>query len=146
MGTQPFPNHLVATWKFSALAYGVQIGNRDLQQAMIKDLQGLGYNVIVHNTAGDPTPQTAVQYQAPPESPGPSSSRTGVQPEVVRNWPCLSCKQPLYQCACTGLDCRAGCGAKIHFVQTPRGKKMPCDKDGTPHWTTCPNAEDFRNR
>lgn len=53
--------------------------------------------------------------------------------------------------------CRA-CGADIVWIETPNGKRMPCDpprrtivddmgqvREGrTPHWATCPNAEQFR--
>lgn len=40
--------------------------------------------------------------------------------------------------------CR-GCGAEIEFWLTPNGKHIPLDP-GTlePHWSTCPNAKDFR--
>lgn len=56
--------------------------------------------------------------------------------------------------------CR-GCGAAIEWWITPKGKKMPMSVkevrdetlsfpqpvvrlDRIPHWTDCPNAEDFR--
>jgi hypothetical protein len=41
-------------------------------------------------------------------------------------------------------DCRA-CKAPIEWWETPNKKKLPMDH-GTaiPHWSTCPNAEDFR--
>jgi len=40
--------------------------------------------------------------------------------------------------------CR-GCGAAIEWWDTPKGKLMPLD-EGTlePHWSTCPNAKDFK--
>ena len=58
--------------------------------------------------------------------------------------------------------CR-GCGAEIEWWITPKGKKMPMSvievKDESrvfpqpvlriermPHWSTCPNAEDFRKK
>jgi hypothetical protein len=58
--------------------------------------------------------------------------------------------------------CR-GCGAAIEWWVTPKGKKMPMSvkekKDETkgffapveefiriPHWTDCPNADEFRGR
>lgn len=53
-------------------------------------------------------------------------------------------------------SCR-GCGAKIEWWITPRGKKMPMSikivgtlAEGNrrealePHWSSCPSAEDFR--
>lgn len=38
-----------------------------------------------------------------------------------------------------------GCGRDIEWWWTPRGKHMPLDP-GTlePHWSTCPQADDFR--
>jgi hypothetical protein len=29
-------------------------------------------------------------------------------------------------------------------VKTEKGKNMPVDPDGTPHWGTCPKASDFK--
>ena len=42
--------------------------------------------------------------------------------------------------------CRV-CGADIEFYLTPRGKHIPLDA-GTlePHWSTCPNASEFRKK
>ena len=42
-----------------------------------------------------------------------------------------------------GRPCEA-CGKTIRFVKTEAGKWIPIDWDGTPHWETCPNADDFR--
>jgi len=45
--------------------------------------------------------------------------------------------------------CKA-CGASIERMSTPRGKKLPIDlttrgsDTAVPHWSTCPNADDFR--
>jgi len=43
--------------------------------------------------------------------------------------------------------CR-GCGAKIEWWKTQKGKNMPMDvdQDGNcePHWSSCPKAKDFR--
>jgi len=40
--------------------------------------------------------------------------------------------------------CKA-CQADIEWWHTPNGKKIPMDHGtATPHWSTCPNAEDFR--
>jgi hypothetical protein len=45
--------------------------------------------------------------------------------------------------------CR-GCRQDVEWYFTPKGKKMPFNlmpEDSSPaiaHWTTCPNAEDFR--
>lgn len=42
--------------------------------------------------------------------------------------------------------CRA-CGAEIDWWKTPKGKSIPMDfATATPHWSTCPNADDFRRR
>jgi hypothetical protein len=41
--------------------------------------------------------------------------------------------------------CR-GCQATIYWLVTEKGKRMPVDPDGTPHWATCPNAQEFRRR
>lgn len=44
-------------------------------------------------------------------------------------------------------NCR-GCGSRIEWWTTPKGKKMPMDVDESgncvSHWSTCPNAKDFR--
>jgi len=38
-----------------------------------------------------------------------------------------------------------GCGAAIEWWTTPRQKKMPTDHGtATPHWSTCPNRDDFK--
>ena len=39
-----------------------------------------------------------------------------------------------------------GCGADIEWWTTPNNKKIPMDH-GTaiPHWSTCPNAKDFKS-
>lgn len=39
--------------------------------------------------------------------------------------------------------CR-GCGALIHWWETPAGKHSPHDADGTSHFATCPVASRFR--
>lgn len=41
------------------------------------------------------------------------------------------------------VPCR-GCNAAIYWVLTEKGKRMPVDPDGTPHWATCPAAKRFR--
>ena len=43
-----------------------------------------------------------------------------------------------------GGHCR-GCGQKIQWYQTPKGKVMPLDMDTyEPHWSSCPKADNFR--
>jgi hypothetical protein len=38
-----------------------------------------------------------------------------------------------------------GCGDDIEWWETPNGKKIPMDHGtATPHWSTCPNARDFK--
>ena len=39
--------------------------------------------------------------------------------------------------------CR-GCGAVVTFVLTKNGKRMPTDPDGKSHFSTCPQANRFR--
>lgn len=39
--------------------------------------------------------------------------------------------------------CKA-CGAFVHWIQTPRKKMMPINRDLTPHWNNCPQADKFR--
>lgn len=39
-----------------------------------------------------------------------------------------------------------GCGARIAWILTPTGNKMPVDADGSPHWASCPKASDFKRR
>ena len=40
-------------------------------------------------------------------------------------------------------QCR-GCGALIYWIKTKKGKNMPVDADGQPHWATCEKADTFR--
>jgi hypothetical protein len=40
--------------------------------------------------------------------------------------------------------CR-GCGAALEFWRTPKGKIIPLEAGSLePHWTNCPNADEFR--
>jgi hypothetical protein len=41
--------------------------------------------------------------------------------------------------------CR-GCGARIAWQRTIHGGWTPTNLDGTPHWMTCPAAEEFRKK
>jgi len=41
--------------------------------------------------------------------------------------------------------CR-GCGAKLYWIVTQAGKRMPVDPDGTSHFATCPKADSFRGK
>jgi hypothetical protein len=41
--------------------------------------------------------------------------------------------------------CR-GCGVLIWWVMTEHGRKMPVNQDGTTHYATCPNADEFRRK
>jgi hypothetical protein len=40
----------------------------------------------------------------------------------------------------------AGCDARIHWVKMPSGKNMPVDADGTPHWATCVDSKEFKEK
>lgn len=40
----------------------------------------------------------------------------------------------------------SGCGNEIWWVKTKKGKFMPVDPDGTPHWATCPKASKFKKK
>ena len=45
-----------------------------------------------------------------------------------------------------GGVCR-GCRARISWYSTPKGKSIPLDVHTyEPHWSTCPNADDFRKK
>lgn len=37
-----------------------------------------------------------------------------------------------------------GCSLDIYWIETVKGKKMPVDPDGTSHFATCPQADQFR--
>ncbi len=39
-----------------------------------------------------------------------------------------------------------GCDTLIYWIKTVRGKPMPLNVDGTPHWGTCPEANRFRSK
>ena len=57
-------------------------------------------------------------------------------------------------------SCCRGCGVYIEWIKTENGKNMPVDpaeitiitakgkvvKGFIPHWATCSDAEDFRNK
>lgn len=38
------------------------------------------------------------------------------------------------------------CGASLRWRITPKGAWMPCELDGTPHWSSCPGADKARRR
>jgi hypothetical protein len=50
----------------------------------------------------------------------------------------------------TKLSTCKGCNQSIEWWKTPRGKSIPMqpmiyeNSPATPHWQTCPNANDFR--
>ncbi len=39
--------------------------------------------------------------------------------------------------------CRS-CQATIYWIETTKGKQMPCNGDGTSHFASCPNADEWR--
>tara|TARA_Y100000310_G_scaffold100468_1_gene98331 strand:- start:3671 stop:3916 length:246 start_codon:yes stop_codon:yes gene_type:complete len=39
-----------------------------------------------------------------------------------------------------------GCRAYIRWIFTKNGKRMPVDPDGTPHFATCPKAQQFQKQ
>lgn len=41
--------------------------------------------------------------------------------------------------------CRS-CGAPIWWIRTKAGKRAPVDADGTNHFATCPQADQWRKR
>lgn len=43
------------------------------------------------------------------------------------------------------VGCRA-CGARIQFVETDKGRRMPVNTDGTSHFATCSDPKRFRKR
>jgi hypothetical protein len=40
----------------------------------------------------------------------------------------------------------SGCNAVIHWVKTAKGKWTPVNPDGSPHWSTCPKAKQFKKK
>jgi hypothetical protein len=42
-----------------------------------------------------------------------------------------------------GALCKS-CRARVFWIITTKGKKMPCNPDGTSHFATCPDAAQFR--
>jgi len=38
------------------------------------------------------------------------------------------------------------CGREIEWHVTASGKRTPVDADGTPHWATCPDSKQFKDR
>lgn len=47
---------------------------------------------------------------------------------------------------CTGIGNVEGCGARIWWMTTKNGRKVPFDPEGHAHFATCPNAEQFRRQ
>ena len=41
--------------------------------------------------------------------------------------------------------CRS-CRAEVAWAVTPAGNRMPLNRDGTSHFATCPQANDWRRR
>jgi len=41
---------------------------------------------------------------------------------------------------CRGVRCKAD----LHWWFTPKGKRIPLDPDGTPHWATCVDQAQFK--
>ena len=41
--------------------------------------------------------------------------------------------------------CR-GCGAQIWWVKTKNDKNVPCNEDGSSHFSSCPQADKFRGK
>lgn len=42
-------------------------------------------------------------------------------------------------------QCRS-CHAEVMWATTPAGKRAPLNRDGTSHFATCPQANDWRKR
>lgn len=40
----------------------------------------------------------------------------------------------------------SGCNATIYWMHSKNGKSIPFDPEGHAHFTTCPNAEQFRTQ
>lgn len=51
----------------------------------------------------------------------------------------------LQQACIESRNCSA-CQAPIYFIQTQLSRKLPFNPDGSTHWETCPNAEEFRRK
>lgn len=41
--------------------------------------------------------------------------------------------------------CRS-CSAEVLWVETQAGRRAPLNRDGTSHFSTCPQADEWRNR
>ena len=39
-----------------------------------------------------------------------------------------------------------GCGARVFFIETARGKRMPVDAGGASHFATCSAGSKFRKK
>jgi hypothetical protein len=39
-----------------------------------------------------------------------------------------------------------GCLRPIFYIVTPSGARMPVDPDGTPHFATCPDSKQFKEK
>ena len=65
---------------------------------------------------------------------GPVDAETG-DPKPKRRWK-VPRNAPESRCS--------GCGMKIFWIKTVNGKNMPLDPDGTCHFETCPEADQFR--
>lgn len=44
-------------------------------------------------------------------------------------------------------QCRGNrCHGELHWWWTPKGRRIPLDKDGKPHWASCVDELQFRRR
>lgn len=81
--------------------------------------------------------------------PKPRVSKQKANPEPT-GWPTSRHKMQLAGYRLQYARACKLCKAQIEFWKTPSGKLMPLDRrpDDTfmPHWSTCPNAADFRKK
>lgn len=63
--------------------------------------------------------------------------------DLMRKYPELDDFFEIRELRPTTGSCRS-CGATVRWVETKAGKKMPVDADGTSHFATCPDSNEWR--
>lgn len=64
--------------------------------------------------------------------------------DLMRKYPELADLFEIRELRSKDLGTCRSCGATVRWAETKTGKKMPLDADGTSHFATCPDADQWR--
>lgn len=81
------------------------------------------------------TTQSAIERLEVLLEPTPAEPQSALEAPSVKRYPIPEHEKP--------KKCK-GCGAIIYWVVTLRGRNMPVNPDGTPHWDSCPEKNLFK--